>query len=150
MRAHPLYVAALVATGVALAAQSGAGQRSDENLRPDTVPVHLLDPIVLEGRIDDLTTIATTASQGIVGNRDFRLRPLVREGELLETVRYSRRLSERTATRPLGAPLALWTVELDSELLSPAGRARGRHRERPFPSGRTATGPDYSFMGGLT
>lgn len=75
-------VAALV---VALVAQPVAGQRPDES-RPDTVPVYLLDPIVLKGRMDDLTTIATTVSQGIVGNRDFLLHPLVRERELLEIV----------------------------------------------------------------
>jgi hypothetical protein len=38
------------------------------------------------GRADDLTGIASTASQGHVGWADFRLRPLMREAELLETV----------------------------------------------------------------
>ncbi len=38
------------------------------------------------GRVDDLRGIASTASQGHVGWSDLRLRPLLREGELLETV----------------------------------------------------------------
>jgi len=52
----------------------------------DTVSLHLLDPVVVEGRLDDLIGIARSASEGFVGLRDLRLRPLVREGELLETV----------------------------------------------------------------
>jgi hypothetical protein len=38
------------------------------------------------GRIDDLTGIASSASQGRVGSAEIRTRPLTREGELLETV----------------------------------------------------------------
>jgi hypothetical protein len=38
------------------------------------------------GRVDDLTGVASTASQGHIGAADLRLRPLMREGELLETV----------------------------------------------------------------
>jgi hypothetical protein len=36
--------------------------------------------------MDDLTGVAWSASQGFVGQRDIRSRPLMREGELLETV----------------------------------------------------------------
>jgi hypothetical protein len=55
--------------------------------RPDTLPdLYLLRGVVVEGRIDDLTQVATSASQGRVGASDLRLRPLSREGELLETV----------------------------------------------------------------
>ena len=53
---------------------------------PDSTSVYRLDPIVVEGRIDNLTGSVSTASVGRVGYRDLRLRPLLREGELLETV----------------------------------------------------------------
>ena len=52
----------------------------------DTLTVYTLDPIVVSGRVDDLTCLTSTASTGFVGHQDLRLRPLVREGELLETV----------------------------------------------------------------
>jgi hypothetical protein len=51
----------------------------------DTV-IYPLGQIVVLGRVDDLTSVANTASQGYVGARDLRQRPLSREGELLETV----------------------------------------------------------------
>jgi outer membrane cobalamin receptor len=43
-------------------------------------------PVTVTGRRDDLVGIATTASEGRVGARDLRLRPILREGELLEVV----------------------------------------------------------------
>ncbi len=52
----------------------------------DSASIYVLEPLVVEGRYDDLTDIAVTASQGLVGHQDLKLRPLVREGELLETV----------------------------------------------------------------
>jgi hypothetical protein len=52
----------------------------------DTLDVIRLAPIEVEGRLDDLAGLATTASQGFVGYRDIQSRPLSREGELLETV----------------------------------------------------------------
>jgi hypothetical protein len=45
-----------------------------------------LDTVKVLGRIDDLRGIATSASEGRVGRADLRLRPITREGELLETV----------------------------------------------------------------
>ncbi|MCA9738446.1 MAG: hypothetical protein KC645_12545, partial [Gemmatimonadetes bacterium] len=45
--------------------------------------VYVLEPIVVEGRIDDLVGTVSTASVGYVGLRDLRLRPLTREAELL-------------------------------------------------------------------
>lgn len=44
------------------------------------------DPIIVVGRADDLTGVATTASQGSVGAEDLRQRPSLRRGELLEVV----------------------------------------------------------------
>jgi hypothetical protein len=52
----------------------------------DSVEVYLLEPIMVTGRIDDLTGTATSASMGYIGYRDLSVRPLLREGELLETV----------------------------------------------------------------
>src|SRR5262245_65618039 len=45
-----------------------------------------LDSVKVTGRIDDLIGIAGSASEGRVGARELRARPLTREGELLETV----------------------------------------------------------------
>lgn len=60
---------------------------AQEQPRTDTLPdLYLLRGVVVEGRIDDLTQVAVTASQGRVGAADLRLRPLSREAELLETV----------------------------------------------------------------
>jgi hypothetical protein len=42
--------------------------------------------ITVIGRVDDLTGIATSASQGIVGAQDLKQRPFLRRGELLEVV----------------------------------------------------------------
>lgn len=54
--------------------------------RRDTSHARALREIRISGRIDDLRGVASTASQGYVGATDLRLRPLMREGELLETV----------------------------------------------------------------
>jgi hypothetical protein len=70
----------------AASAPAAAQQRDTARSAADTLPRYTLAPVVVEGRRDDLTGIATSASHGFVGYRDFRLRPLVREGELLETV----------------------------------------------------------------
>jgi hypothetical protein len=56
------------------------------NPPPDPDSVYVLDPIDVQGRVDDLTGIVSTASVGYVGARDLRVRPLLRAGELLETV----------------------------------------------------------------
>ena len=52
----------------------------------DSAKTRALGTIKVLGRVDDLTGIASTASQGHIGAADLRLRPLMREGELLETV----------------------------------------------------------------
>jgi len=52
----------------------------------DSIRVYELDPLTVRGRVDDLTGVVGTASVGYVGAADLRLRPLTREGELLETV----------------------------------------------------------------
>jgi hypothetical protein len=70
-----------VAPEVALAQIHPQGEE-----KKDSVPVFFVDTLKVVGRIDDLTGIGITASEGRIGIRDIRLRPIVREGELLETV----------------------------------------------------------------
>ncbi|MBM4185442.1 MAG: TonB-dependent receptor [Gemmatimonadetes bacterium] len=59
---------------------------SGQNAPDDTTTVYVLDPITVRGPMDNLVGQVSTASVGYVGARDLRLRPLSREGELLETV----------------------------------------------------------------
>ena len=73
----------IIAIVILLPAGSVEAQNTPEG---DTLTVYTLDPIVVSGRVDDLTGLTSTASTGFVGHQDLRLRPLVREGELLETV----------------------------------------------------------------
>ncbi len=46
----------------------------------------MLEAIEIEGRATDLIGIASSASQGIVGQPEFKYRPLARVGELVEVV----------------------------------------------------------------
>ncbi|HYW13373.1 MAG TPA: TonB-dependent receptor [Longimicrobium sp.] len=73
----------LLATAAALVAGTAGAQ-----VRPagDTIPLTALDTITVTGRIDNLIGSATTASEGYVGAADIATRPLLREGEILETV----------------------------------------------------------------
>ena len=75
-------VALLLGTGSGLRAQSDTTQRSPA----DSTTARAIGTVRVLGRIDDLTGIASTASQGRVGSAEIRTRPLTREGELLETV----------------------------------------------------------------
>ena len=50
------------------------------------LPVQAVDTVKVIGRIDDLIGTAASASEGRVGAVDLRARPIMREGELLETV----------------------------------------------------------------
>ena len=52
----------------------------------DSLAGTTLRAVRIRGRADNLIGVATTASQGRVGRADLRLRPLQREGELLEAV----------------------------------------------------------------
>jgi len=79
-----LWLAALPLSAGSLHAQEGIAART--GAPADTVAPFVLEPLVVEGRVDDLTGIAVSASHGYVGFRDIRLRPMQREGELLETV----------------------------------------------------------------
>src|SRR5579862_1878028 len=74
--------------GVVLATSSELLAQSDSTRSPvrDTTSTRGLGAVTVTGRIDDLGGTATTASEGRVGAADLRLRPLAREGELLESV----------------------------------------------------------------
>ncbi len=77
-----LLVAALVPAAVA--AQGTPPDTADAPA--DSVAPYALSPLVVEGRIDNLTGTAVTASEGRVGFKDLLPRPMLREGELLESV----------------------------------------------------------------
>lgn len=74
----------VVAMGWPLAATPAASQAG--KTPHDTATAVMIDTVRVGGRIDDLTGIAATASQGRVGRLDLLSRPITREGELLETV----------------------------------------------------------------
>lgn len=81
---------ALLLTGVLAISGARAGYAQVSPPEPErrdtaTRPV-VIDPIHVTGRSDDLIGTARTASEGYVGARDLRSRPITREGELLETV----------------------------------------------------------------
>ena len=73
----------------ALIVSSAASLRARDSLPArarDSAEALELRPIAVTGRADDLIGTASTASEGRVGAADLRLRPIAREGELLETV----------------------------------------------------------------
>jgi len=77
-------VAAYIAALLAMSGPTRVGAQDAPDVDPDSV--YLLDPIDVRGRVDDLTGLVGSASVGYVGARDLRVRPLLRAGELLETV----------------------------------------------------------------
>ncbi len=85
-----IIVAALASFASAAQAQSDSTTRarpdSSRASDRDSTRAHPLSGMRVVGRVDDLRGVASTASQGHVGWADLRLRPLLREGELLETV----------------------------------------------------------------
>lgn len=72
--------------GVGAASRLAAQATEPSPPRRDSSKLHALDTVaVVTGRLEDLHGIATSASEGRVGAVDLRLRPITREGELLET-----------------------------------------------------------------
>lgn len=65
---------------------AGPARGQAESGEEEIMPIYFFDPVLVEGRIDELVGVAESASQGRVGIEDLELRPLLREGELLETV----------------------------------------------------------------
>jgi len=81
------YRSLLIAAGMAASGLIGVGSLSAQVPVPiDTTTAVRIDTLRVNGRVDDLSGIATSASEGRVGAVDLRTRPLSREGELLETV----------------------------------------------------------------
>ena len=82
-------LARAVRPGLLLACSvSAAFAQADTSRLParDTMRARSLAVITVAGRADDPIGVASTASQGHIGSADLRLRPLTREGELLEAV----------------------------------------------------------------
>lgn len=69
-------------------APSASAQHAPPPSAPDSAKAKVLElePLTVVGRVDDLLGMAGSASEGHVGVEDLRQRPLLREGQLLETV----------------------------------------------------------------
>ena len=80
----PRFIAAATCAALQLLPLTAAGQQTEAE--EDTVHVYTLDAIMVEGRADDLAGLVSSASTGFVGASDLRMRPIAREGELLEVV----------------------------------------------------------------
>ncbi len=81
--ARILVVLAALSCGLAV---RGAAQNAPARPSRDSTGAKELAPITVVGRADNLHGTASSASEGHVGAVDLRLRPLLREGEILETV----------------------------------------------------------------
>lgn len=81
----PSGCAVLIASSMAASALRAQGTPLVTQTR-DTTHTRTLGTVRVTGRIDDLIGVAATASDGRVGAADLKLRPMMREGELLETV----------------------------------------------------------------
>jgi len=81
LKSRIMFLALAVAAAAPVRAQDPAPQAGG-----DTSKAQVVDPLVVTGRSDDLIGLASSASEGRVGAADLRLRPITREGELLETV----------------------------------------------------------------
>lgn len=66
--------------------QTSAADTDRSALAQTEAPQELPPVIVEEGRIQNLVDVAETASEGQVGKAEFESRPILRTGELLETV----------------------------------------------------------------
>jgi hypothetical protein len=78
--------AILFACAIVCALQTAFSQVDSTRSVKDSTRRSALDTVKVVGRIDDLRGVATSASEGRVGAANLQLRPLAREGELLETV----------------------------------------------------------------
>jgi hypothetical protein len=77
----------VVLAGTALPPRALSAQlRDSASQASDSARVATMGALQVRGRVDDLRGIAFSPSQGRVGRADLRLRPLVREGELLEAI----------------------------------------------------------------
>jgi hypothetical protein len=62
------------------------GAEAPAPLRISLVVLVVSSTVTVQGREDDLTGIAQSATQGTVGQRELEDRPILRSGEVLETV----------------------------------------------------------------
>lgn len=87
MRTPVRILLALLPVMTALA-PSASAQHAPPPSAPDSAKAKVLElePLTVVGRVDDLLGMAGSASEGHVGVEDLRQRPLLREGQLLETV----------------------------------------------------------------
>ncbi|MEO6750850.1 MAG: TonB-dependent receptor [Opitutus sp.] len=76
--AHLVVLTFLACCATASRAQTAAGSAPPETIQ--------LDRFIVEGRETDLVGVATSASEGHVGQAQLRTRPVIRPGEILETV----------------------------------------------------------------
>ena len=70
----------------ALGVRSAGAQAAPPATARDSTRAQGLQALKVVGRYENLTGVASTASQGRIGATDLRARPLAREGELLEAV----------------------------------------------------------------
>lgn len=52
----------------------------------ETPPRTRLEPVIVDGRNDSMIGVASSASEGVVGSEQLSLRPILRPGELVETI----------------------------------------------------------------
>ncbi len=86
-----LFVSFLLTSGENLLAQGNDEEKAASTTEEKKAKVQKetqgqLGEVVVEGRSENLVGIAETASQGKVGQEEFKKRPFLRTGEILETV----------------------------------------------------------------
>jgi outer membrane receptor protein involved in Fe transport len=83
-RSRPPVAARLAA--VCLAAMAGTSRAAEPAPGGGAATLTVYDEIKVSGRDADLLGVADSASEGVTGRRELALRPLLRAGEVLETV----------------------------------------------------------------
>ena len=83
-RSHALFNAGAFALACSIC-QSAQAQETPGATTTNSPPVRLPE-VVVQGRADSLLGIADSATQGTVGAAQLELRPILRSGEILETV----------------------------------------------------------------
>ncbi|MDB6088631.1 MAG: TonB-dependent receptor [Gammaproteobacteria bacterium] len=77
---------AFLVGGSAAAHEVPSASRADEDAGESSVHASGLDEVVVLGRADSLLGIADSASEGNIGQAQLEMRPILRPGEVLETV----------------------------------------------------------------
>ena len=89
---HLTTICAVLALFVAIPTLSLAETNSDappaEEETRDEQPIEssITEQVTVEARKDDMTGIATSATEGVTGAEDLRERPILRSGEIVETI----------------------------------------------------------------